>query len=122
MTRVFCYGSLKRGFGNHRLLDTSTFVGEAITEARYTMIPLGFFPGVIQSGNTSIRGELYDVDEVTLRRLDRLEGHPTFYQRQEIDVLPVGVDESKWEQVSTYLLPESYLDGRVKSVEDGTWR
>jgi gamma-glutamylcyclotransferase (GGCT)/AIG2-like uncharacterized protein YtfP len=33
-----------------------------------------------------VKGELYMVDEPTLARLDRLEGHPQFYSREEIRI------------------------------------
>ena len=34
-----------------------------------------------------IYGELYRVDELTLKMIDRLEGHPSWYRREEIEVL-----------------------------------
>jgi gamma-glutamylcyclotransferase (GGCT)/AIG2-like uncharacterized protein YtfP len=34
-----------------------------------------------------VYGELYKVDELTLKRLDRLEGHPDFYRRSDITVI-----------------------------------
>ena len=119
--RVAVYGSLRKGFGNHGLLEDSIYVGEGITEARYTMLHLGGFPGVVKKGNTSITVELYDVDDETLRRLDRLEGHPNFYERLPVRVLPVGADKSEaasWEWVSIYLLPDVW-DGAV--IETGDW-
>ena len=122
VTRVAVYGSLRRGFGNHGLLEDSLFIGEALTEARYTMLHLGGFPGVVKKGNTSITVELYDVDEETLRRLDRLEGHPGFYERLPVKVLPVNADQTDapqaWEWVSMYLLPNDW-DGAA--IETGDW-
>ena len=62
--RVFVYGTLLSGFGNHaRLLaGRSKMIGEAQTYAEYTMVSLGGFPGVIEGGDTSIQGEVYEVD------------------------------------------------------------
>lgn len=92
---VFVYGSLKQGFGNHRLLKSSTLVGKAETvERSFQMYSLGAFPGVVWSDRNvaTVKGELYRVDSDTLDNLDRLEGHPTFYRRYVVSVRqPTGV-------------------------------
>lgn len=79
---VAVYGSLKKGFGNHRLLGaTSEFIGTGITEPKYKMYSLGGFPG-LHSGNDRIFVEVYLVDaNKTLPNLDLLEGHPSWYKR-----------------------------------------
>jgi len=83
---VFVYGSLLRGFGNHRLLagPGAIFVGTGETKPAFGMVSLGAFPAVLDSGETAIRGELYLVDDETFAALDRLEGFPTFYTRRRI--------------------------------------
>ena len=117
--RVFCYGSLMRGFGNHRLLESSDYIGDAVTEPKYTLLHLGGFPGVVADGDTSITGEVYDVDAPTLRNLDRLEGHPNFYERQTIQVRRGPTVET----VQIYLLPMHWLeDGRNVVIASGDWK
>lgn len=61
------------------------------------MISLGGFPGIVKyselqapflpseiarfnSAFASVRGQVYEVDNITLRRLDSLEGNGTFYK------------------------------------------
>ena len=83
--KVFVYGSLKQGFGNHRLLESATFLGLDTTPPDYTMYSLGGFPGIIPKGNTPIQGEVYEVDQDQFERLDMLEGYPSFYNRKLID-------------------------------------
>jgi len=34
-----------------------------------------------------IHGELYDIDAVTLKQLDRLEGHPDWYCREQVEII-----------------------------------
>lgn len=34
-----------------------------------------------------VQGELHEVDDEDLEKLDEFEGHPDFYTRMEIDVL-----------------------------------
>jgi gamma-glutamylcyclotransferase (GGCT)/AIG2-like uncharacterized protein YtfP len=85
-TRVFVYGTLKRGY-RQRGLDTadgSRFIGEAQTIKPYLMIDLVSFPGVILTGSknaTKISGEVFEISSSVLSQLDRIEGYPDFYTR-----------------------------------------
>ena len=81
---VFVYGSLKRGFSNFGILNGATFKGAHTTGVNYTMYSLGGFPGVVARGDTSIQGEVFEVDEAHMKALDRLEGVPSFYTRHII--------------------------------------
>lgn len=84
---LFVYGTLMKGFGNHHLLETSEFIGLARTCEKYAMFAAGF-PFVNPTlHRTVISGEVYLIEtEEALLRLDRLEGHPDYYVRTEIDV------------------------------------
>ena len=86
MEIVFVYGTLKRGHGNHILLEKSEFLGPAETNDKYVMYQAGI-PFVSKAfKETRISGEVYRVDELELNHLDLLEGHPTWYKREEIYV------------------------------------
>lgn len=103
MTRLFVYGTLKRGHGNNVLLDKATFVGRCIISTHYTLHSLGGFPGLVRTKREQpgiVGGEVWEVDDLTLRRVDQLEGHPEWYTREEVQT-PFGV---AW----TYTLPENY--------------
>lgn len=88
--KVFVYGSLKRGFGNHGLLEGSKYVGTTETVYHnFRMHPLlGSFPAVTACTDDgfAIVGELYEVNLVTLKRLDMLEGNGTMYTRRLVSV------------------------------------
>jgi gamma-glutamylcyclotransferase (GGCT)/AIG2-like uncharacterized protein YtfP len=83
---VAVYGSLKEGFGNHRLLSDSRLIGKGVTEDHLTMYSLGSFPCITSKPIAPINVEVYEVDDITLNRLDSLEGHPTFYRRREVPI------------------------------------
>lgn len=75
---VFVYGTLKTGFGNWNSLlkDKSTFVSEAETKEKMFMVDNGSFPYVSDElQHTTIKGEVFVVDDRTLKTLDRLEGY-----------------------------------------------
>jgi gamma-glutamylcyclotransferase (GGCT)/AIG2-like uncharacterized protein YtfP len=81
--KVFVYGTLKQGHGNHRLLRESKLLGECNTPPAFEMINMGAFPGAVR-GKEELQGEVYEVDEHTMERLDMLEGYPQFYGREII--------------------------------------
>ncbi|MCK5612761.1 gamma-glutamylcyclotransferase [Candidatus Pacearchaeota archaeon] len=118
---AFVYGSLLSGgegkregaFGNHRVIEDAKFLGEHITDSDYTMLSLGGFPGVIENGDISIIGEVYEVTDEIFARLDMLEGYPTFYGRKQI--------KTAYGTAWIYLLPNGYLNKYAK-VASGNWR
>jgi len=83
-----CYGTLKQGYNNHRVLSSSTSSGRAVKVADgvvhgYELYDSGF-PVAAASDDGSVVVEVYEVD--TLERLDMLEGFPHMYLRKEIEV------------------------------------
>ena len=98
-TRLFVYGTLKSGYGNNRLLRTSRFAGEAISEhPKFKMTGHGV-PFLSDKGDQYIRGELWEIDDPdVLDRIDQLEGHPTCYCRREHSFYNVttGERETAW--------------------------
>lgn len=100
---VFVYGTLRRGFVNHSLLESSCFVGMGRTLEHYALY-VGALPYVIRNDPVSpIIGELYEVDGKTLENLDDLEGHPDEYRREEVSVVSDNGEKiSAW----LYFYPE----------------
>ena len=90
-SRIFVYGSLLKGLGNHRVLGGSTLIGSTSIEPdpdhSFEMVDMGSFPGVRDTSKDraqTIVGEVYFVGPSVLEALDRLEGAPDFYQRREV--------------------------------------
>ncbi len=110
---VFVYGTLLQGEVNHDLLATARFVAEARTEPCFELFDLGPFPAMNAGGQTAVLGEVYAVDDATLARLDRLEGHPSFYQRMQIRL-------DGGQEVQTYLMDRARMHGRVL-IPSGDW-
>ncbi|MBL9180269.1 MAG: gamma-glutamylcyclotransferase [Verrucomicrobiaceae bacterium] len=73
-TRVFVYGTLKRGADNHGWIEKQQFVAKARTKPLYRLFDLGGYPGMIRDDNgRAIEGEIWDVGEAGLTQLDVLE-------------------------------------------------
>lgn len=105
--KVFTYGTLRRGHVNHDLLKTSKFLGEFETGPGFTKITKGLPYLVVDSDGVGCTGELYEVSQLTLSLLDRLEGSPDWYVRTLIKVYDlekdIGVDA--W----TYIMPKERI-------------
>lgn len=87
---LFVYGSLKKGFDNHKLLEKyARRIGKASTVAKFGMFEAGFgnYPYLIQKSLNTIKGELYQITrKELLARIDEFEGAPEYYERKKIKV------------------------------------
>ena len=94
---IFVYGTLRKGQGNHRLLERSKFIRNAKTKLRYALYGNGV-PFLSRTKAVSqITGEVYSIDNATLSRLDELEGHPDMYKREQAEVvLQNGTELNAW--------------------------
>ena len=114
---VSVYGSLRFGMSNHQYyLSTSEYKGTFSTEPEYTLHSLQWYPGLKLNGNTSVVMEVYEVDEETLKNLNRLEGYypgekSTFYDRIEIN--------TPWGKAFTYIYVNKLSKESI--VESGDW-
>jgi gamma-glutamylcyclotransferase (GGCT)/AIG2-like uncharacterized protein YtfP len=83
------YGTLKRGHGNHRLMDGAIESIEPCTVDNYTLFGDGI-PYARPAPGLYVSGELVRIEPSklpgVLERLDRLEGHPHHYIRTLVRV------------------------------------
>ena len=95
MIRVFTYGTLKGGHGNHRLFETAKakFMGYDSISGPFQMQDMVGFPGVFRPAaldasltpiTTEIKGEVWAMEPEGLSSVDLLEGHPHFYRREKM--------------------------------------
>jgi gamma-glutamylaminecyclotransferase len=85
---VAVYGTLKRGYGNHRAyLEDSRYIGKGKTYDKYPLVVEGLPYLMEKKGKGhNVEVEVYMVDDSTLMRLDQLEGHPNWYRRKQIPI------------------------------------
>jgi len=108
---VFFYGTLKRGYGNHRrMFGDSTnnpnikFMGNAKTMPEYGIVYADMLPYLIPD-KLEVHGEVFRVSDSLLKELDYLEGHPNHYTRTETKVMCKG----KLVKVLLYVASESTI-------------
>lgn len=113
---IATYGTLRQGGGNHRLLQNAEFKGTFDTEPKYSLYTLGGYPGLKENGTTSVKMEVYAVNEEEARRVDGLEGYtpgekPYFYDKVSI--------ETPWGTAGVYTYVNDISKDRL--IESGDW-
>jgi amino acid adenylation domain-containing protein len=77
---VFVYGTLMSNESRHYLIESNEFLEEDAIE-NSSLFDLGEYPMLVSPGNDTVFGECYRIPLKTLQLLDKIEGHPYYYQR-----------------------------------------
>ena len=112
--RVFVYGTLLSGERNARFALGARRVAATTKGTLYD--PHYGFPAFVREGETIVKGELLTVDDEGFKSMDRLEGYPSLYRREEIMVMTGAGRRKAWVYIMNRL-PE-----RAKVIESGDWR
>ncbi|XP_044498577.1 putative gamma-glutamylcyclotransferase At3g02910 [Mangifera indica] len=131
-TFIFTYGTLKRGFSNHTLIQDLMRTGDAVFKGTYTTVDkfplvcgpykvpfLLNFPG----SGLRVTGELYGVSACGLARMDELEGTTRgHYQRLPIRVVAAAAEDEKENEENSVEIEcvEAYFAD--KSYDKELWR
>lgn len=113
MPKVFLYGTLKRGFRNHRRFEDilRNFLGDAVTAKKYVIAYDGVLPYLIP-GNMAVKGQLFQVEEQHIRDLDRLELGSGYSKKLDMVRL---IDRLDTCQAFLYVAEEGWRADRVKA-------
>jgi gamma-glutamylcyclotransferase (GGCT)/AIG2-like uncharacterized protein YtfP len=110
---VAVYGSLRKGFGNHRVLERNE--AQILSTERiggFKMFSMGAFPFIQPASEEDmITIEVYAVPITGLPDLDRLEGYPSFYNRKLV--------QTSKGQAWIYFIENER--GGYQQVHDGDW-
>ncbi len=122
--RLFVYGTLKKGMPAHEVfLGNALFLGEAVTVEQYALYEVidddHRYPALVLWEHLySIRGELYEVSEDDLRRIDKYEGAPVWYERVKVLVNCNGRIAEAYTYAATRRLLEICV---CKRLPKGEW-
>ena len=124
--RVFVYGSLKQGHGNHSLLQRSNaeLIGRDTIRGPYIMYNLSnAFPAVARFPASEKRlkrrvyGEVYEGNQEMLNALDWLESNGRFYTRQKVRTEHLNLN------VWCYFVPDVFnAQNNHEIVSSGCWK
>ena len=123
--RLFVYGTLKKGFPNHdNFMGSAKQLGKYQTIEKYPLVLCGarYVPCMIYSPGDGhrVKGELYEVDDECLNRIDALEGihDPDGYRRTVIRVSSSGrMNQDIKEALAYFILPEQAADRRSDDLK-----
>jgi len=121
---VAVYGTLKRGFGNHRVLemDNGEYVGTGRTVKPWTMYGGHGFPRVVEqerSDGVGVHVELFECPDVS--NMDMLEGHPRFFERKEVEVAIYNDTEIQEVVTAWMYFHPPISNSHAELQEDGVW-
>ena len=113
--KVFVYGTL---LSNECNCDRAPRARRQRAWTPGTIYDTGYgFPAFVKAGRTRIEGEVLTVDDDAFRSMDRLEGYPSFYRRERIQVNLVGCG-----RVLAWVYIMNRLPKDAKVIEGGDWR
>ena len=113
---VFVYGTLRRG-STHSMsirFPESKFITEATV--RGSLYDLGSYPGLVLDESSSlVAGEVYEVDDETLKQIDDFESSSN-YRRREVQISPGSLNLPGW----TYEPDPAFYSFQVL-IPSGDW-
>lgn len=121
--KLFVYGTLQRGYGNHIRLRNAEFISTGVSVKPYVLFNCGFPLAVPFTENEEthpllpITGELFKVTKAELESCDRLERHPSWYKRTTIQI---NTDNGIVDAM-IYEMP-SWSKNRLSPVVDSKYR
>jgi gamma-glutamylcyclotransferase (GGCT)/AIG2-like uncharacterized protein YtfP len=93
---IFVYGSLRSGGAGAMSVrfPAAKFIAEAKVSG--SLYDLGAYPGLLlNESDSKVRGEVYEVDDETLNKLDEFEAS-SHYRRKQVELSPGTHREIGW--------------------------
>jgi gamma-glutamylaminecyclotransferase len=121
MHQIFVFGTLKDGFPNFAVNDGTRVSGSYLTQPKYELYLVGprYTPWIIpdQGEGMQISGEVYEVDDNGLARMDELEriNYPDGYQRASINV----VNKQSEEVIAVFIYMKKAEQLDRSEIQDG---
>ena len=118
--RVFVYGTLIRGARNSDVMLRARLISRLAFTKEKSFFMLQFqsstdqgkySPGVFENGNCRIKGQLYEVSDQLLRKLDKIEKNGVRYDRK---IVHMSDNSLAWMYI---MKKENQVDGGVACID-----
>ena len=120
---VFVYGSLKKDFDNHHIIEKAKYKCKAKTLKRFDMYEEDYanYPYLLKrttAKSYNVKGELYEIyrDDI-LKELDRFEDAPNYYERRTIKV---KIYNGEVKKADAYFMKERKIPRNKEPLEEWT--
>ncbi|MET3681928.1 gamma-glutamylcyclotransferase (GGCT)/AIG2-like uncharacterized protein YtfP [Alkalibacillus flavidus] len=118
---MFVYGTLRHGERNHGLIEDERAVAYQASVSGKLVDTGEGFPAIVLDDTSRVFGEVYDVSENILAKVDALEGvdprGAPFYDRKVVTVSTDHGDVKAY----TYVMTNEQVDG-LQEIASGDWR
>jgi len=116
INKVAVYGTLRQGEGNHDFLASAEMLGTFDSDPEFTMYSVnGYYPALVQGGHTSIKMEVYEVDDNTLDAVNHLEGYSEDSEHNHYDRITIS---TPFGDAYLYVYEET---PDLEVIEEGDW-
>ena len=119
MNNIFVYGSLKQGYWNHHYLEKESvnYLGTGYIKG-YKLYKVASFPGMKKTYDEDevSYGEIYSVDDETLKEIDLLEYEGYLYKRIMVNV---SILDKNFNCFAYEFIPN--IDYYSNSVDENVW-
>ncbi len=117
--KIAVYGSLKRGFYNHRIIEPAVINCQKCTiTGRLFDTGSGYPAFTADTSGYPVQAELMTLDARILYVVDMLEGHPRFYRR---DLLTCTLENGNQEEAFVYTMPD-IMTKHMQEITSGEWK
>lgn len=118
---VFVYGTLRMNEVNHYLLQEAEFVAEGCwTTGKLYDTGLGY-PVIVQDRQEKIIGELYQVSDAELEKLDILEGYSVHGQSNMYERITQTINTESETYKAYVYVNSSLLVSEEQKIDSGDW-
>lgn len=105
MNKVFVYGSLMKGGHYHQhYLGGRTFLGQGFVNEYKKYIVGGGLDGILPAKGERVQGEVYEIDDSALAKLDFLHNNDALFTKAIVDV---ELENGEILQANAYILKGS---------------
>ncbi|MDP0491501.1 MAG: gamma-glutamylcyclotransferase family protein [Verrucomicrobiota bacterium JB023] len=117
---IFVYGALRPGASNAWRMADGKAIGSGSVEG--VMVKVDWYPGVVLGGGARVVGEVYEVDDELLARLDEFEGVGLADERNgEYQRVRVQVAMDNGDELETWIYEWQLGTDRYEVVMSGDW-
>lgn len=115
MPIIFVYGTLRKNQIRHKLIEHCKFIGHG-TVSGFVLLDLGAYPGAV-TGDGTIYGELYEVEDAVIEWLDLVEGIGQGLFRR----IQVEVQTENYKKVNAFMYVYSSNTSSARKIPEGDW-
>ncbi len=120
MHLVFCYGTLRLGESNHSVIKGAALKESFCWTKGQLYDTQDGYPALVQNEEHNVYGEVYEVDDQLLERINILEGYQEGRDHNLYDRVMQEIESAQWSfEAITYIMRNR--EERFIEIQGGDW-